>query len=344
MRSTVVTLALLCGASCSPPYRPFCQPGPERQLTDARGTIAAHADGRVSVVTLRSSAGPDGGLLLAAEVGWFTADGLASDAFQVEVPPGLSAFGVAPPVAWPDGLASALPAAVPDGGVQVVVTLAHRDGGSTAVVVEAAPQTTFAPRAVLSQVGQTLQIRQGTDFLVMAFDGGVLSRTTSTALVQPLGDAFVAWPGPRLLNERLEPLSVTPTPELSQGVVAFGREGGRLVNARASAGDLLVDRFDLAGAVEEARRVSSALGVVAAAVSSSGDAVVFADGEDLVQALLWFAFLDADGRKRGPDVPLGPFSSSAPTLGVVLQPAGPGRFSLFVSQPSGVVVREVRCE
>jgi hypothetical protein len=127
--------------------------------------------------------------------------------------------------------------------------------------------------------------------------------------------------------------------------VAWSRQLGRLVNVRATESDLLLERFDGAGAVEGARRVSSALSVLAAAVTASGDAVVFCDGPRIEVAELWLAFLDLDGRKRGPDLRLGPCPTSASLApGVELVSAGPGRSSLFLAQPSGVTVREVRCE
>jgi hypothetical protein len=171
MRSTVV-LALLCEASCSPPYRPFCTAGPERELTTAPGTLGRHTGERVSVVTVRSSPSPDGGSSRTAEVRWFTAEGQASDTFSVGVPVEVGGFGVAPAVARADGVAAAVPKLSADGGSEIIVTLAQRDGGAASIVVDGRPITFLGPRPVLSQVGQTLQLRQGADFLAMAFDGG----------------------------------------------------------------------------------------------------------------------------------------------------------------------------
>ncbi len=318
-------------ASCSPPYRPFCQLGPEQTLSDSSGVLAAHADGRVSVLTVK---------LGVAEVRWFTVGGDLVDAFSVDAPK--VPLGGTAPVAWPDGVATAAPVRSPDGGFQTAVTLMHRDGGSTEVQVEGMSEVPFLSRGgVLSQVGQTLQLQQGAHFAVLAFDGGVLSRKATTGNLQPLGDAFVEWPGPRLLTESLEPLSVAPSPQVPPGRVAWSRQLGRIANARANQRDLLIDRFDLVGSVEAERRVSSAVGVLAVAVSSAGDAVVFSEAFD--QANLWLAFLDVAGQKRGPDLLLRQQLSGS-LLAAILQPVGPGRFSLFLLDSSGVQNREIRCE
>lgn len=345
-------LTVLAALGCTP-YSPPCHLEPSRTISDAHGRLVAHAGGRVSWLDLRLGPARDAGFDQTAVVSAFFADGEpAQPPYSVQLPPAASNLEALlnEPVDFPGGVACARTAVAPDGGAEAVVELRRADGGSATASfpLRARP---FLP-AQLDQAGALVQVnpREG-DVYAVDLDGAVVAtrHLASGEELRPGGDALAVFPGPVLLDPSLSPLSTAPDSPLAAQAIAWDLAAGRVTLGSVVADDLLFDRLDLAGQRSPTERVSSGTFVLGLATGARGTGVVFAapfpEEEDggAFGFQLWFAFVDHQGKKRGPDLPL-PFAPSAFGSAPPLVPSGPQDFTFFTPSGAGLDAIPVRCD
>lgn len=370
-RALLLLSLLVHASSCAPPYKPFCRVVSSGQLGDQPGIFSPRPAGEVSLVSVAASA--DAGTKAVARVALFDSSGAELRRYELVVPAAatpLDALNVRRVVDTPEGVAALYtrreqrPGS--DGGVE---TLAHQmldlrfvDGGVRTIDVSGAVTGPLAP-AILYRVGASVVVAElgavgGFLFHVRRLQGWSDNGTAlpvgldlaEGSLIVPRADALLVTPGPGIVSDQLEVLGTLPAvPEsdaFSSPAVAWSLADRIVWSAFVVDGSLLTQSFDFAGTSRaEPSRASSALRANAVAHSAHGLGILFTDisssGSTTDPVEAWFAFVDAQGQKRGPDVAL-PIDFS----GNVVIAASPtqDRFGLFTRGSAGLSVTVVDCD
>jgi hypothetical protein len=374
-RGLLLTI-LLTLAGCPPPYKPYCHVTDSTQLSATQNAaFALRPRGQFALLSTELTFTDDGGL--GARIGraqlFDRAGGLVSNAGVSLPPPSgfFDVFGLGTFVDTPGGFAvlnTTRDRTPRDGGAEVFVRrsveLRSFDGGVVSIeiadggCIERCSGCSCEPLGFsqLSRVGDGVVIDSqagGLGFLgdrvlqSVTAEGVLLPKVlkpSSGALIAGV-DALALFPGPQLYSAQLEPISTPPDPPLLDGTgVAWSLGDEELVAARIEDFDLLLERYDFNGArTLDPVRVSEGYEIVSAARSAHGvgvlfhDFVYFDDGGGATQ--VWFAFVDHDGHKRGPDVAI-----SAGVSGVLSSSSEDDQFSIFTPTSAGVDRIQVICE
>jgi len=347
-RSCVV-FGVLVLTACLEPYRPACNAGAEQTLSARPGALTEHTGGRWRSTTLNGGV-IDGGLELRATARGFTAAGEPFEESTLVL--GGPRPGGASVSALTDGFAVVSPQSSPDGGRELVVELFSLDGGvARAVVPTGALGGLVVPRPTTAEVGAFVHLfhvgADGPEVLAFARDATLVARrAVEPGVVVDFGPDATAVAG-TLLSPRLEVVTARE-PSMAPELAAWDRGSKRWAVARVEGTSVLVDQFAFDAAPAGARRVTSGERATAVGLAPRGAGVMFQvlrfEG-DTPRTDLWFAAVDSDGLKRGPDVPLLQ-SDLMPTLVAPprLSASGDSSFGVFFQTLRGLLYQEVRCE
>ncbi len=347
---TRLAVGLVFLSACVEPYRPACRPGAEQALSEQPGDLTLHADGQWRYSSTLNQAPGDGGAFeLRATVRSFSAAGESIEERTLVVASERRALSA---VALTDGFAVANFRSAPDGGgSELLLALFSFDGGVARASVPTGTLGGFGFPVRLAEVGSLLHLShlgvEGPELVAFARDATVVARRPVETTVVFGPDATVV--GRDLVSPRLDVVTSRALSTSEPEVVAWSVGARRWASARMEADSVLVDQFTFDSSIGVPRRVSSGASVTSVALAPTGAGVVFQvltfEGDE-PRSGLWFAAVDADGWKRGPDVSIGPAPSAMGGLSAPprLAAVGNSSFAVFIQTLGGLTHQQVRCE